>query len=180
LTINSSDTSFSKATQVDYAVPASKISALPSGEFVGMVADNPEQKIALKMFHSAIQNDHEMMAKEEAAFKPIPVVSYVSEETVQETYNQIKEEIAELFKKELAILDNGNEIEKTDLLKLNATKPSKQSPNKKQRRQESKRNRRRERENIKRLKQTTGASSGHYKKAMTSFKNAKTGQTLSM
>jgi hypothetical protein len=45
LTINSCDTSFSKATQLDYAIPASKIAALSSGEFVGMVADNPEQKI---------------------------------------------------------------------------------------------------------------------------------------
>lgn len=94
LTINSSDTSFSKATQMDYAIPASKIAALSSGEFVGMVADNPDQKISLKMFHSAIQNNHEAIAKEEAAYKAIPIIDRVSEEMVMETYNQIKADIA--------------------------------------------------------------------------------------
>src|SRR5471030_1316382 len=40
VSINSNDTSISKSTQLDYAVPASKISRLSSGTFVGMVADN--------------------------------------------------------------------------------------------------------------------------------------------
>jgi hypothetical protein len=52
MSINSSDTSITKATQMDYAIPASRIATLSSGEFVGVVADNPEQKIKLKMFHS--------------------------------------------------------------------------------------------------------------------------------
>ena len=68
MTINSGDTSTTKATQLDYAIPASKIASLSSGEFVGMVADNPEQKIQLKLFHSEIQNDHETIAMEEAAY----------------------------------------------------------------------------------------------------------------
>lgn len=79
---------------MDYAIPASKIAALSSGEFVGMVADNPDQKISLKMFHSAIQNNHEAIAKEEAAYKAIPIIDRVSEEMVMETYNQIKADIA--------------------------------------------------------------------------------------
>jgi hypothetical protein len=39
---------------LDLAVPASKIASLSSGEFVGMVADDPDQKIDLKAFHSEI------------------------------------------------------------------------------------------------------------------------------
>lgn len=101
MTINSSDTSMTKATQLDYAIPASKIAALSSGEFVGMVADNPEQKIQLKLFHSAIQNDHEAIAKEEAAYKPIPLVNYVSPEDVEENYLQIKAEISQLMQEEM-------------------------------------------------------------------------------
>jgi hypothetical protein len=101
LTINSSDTSFSKATQLDYAIPASKIAGLSSGEFVGMVADNPEQKIQLKVFRSEIQNDHEAIAKEEAAYKPIPLIEYVSPEDVEENYKKIKAEIAALIKEEM-------------------------------------------------------------------------------
>ena len=50
------DTSVSRSVQLDYAVPSSKISALSSGEFVGMVADDPTNKIKLKVFHSEIVN----------------------------------------------------------------------------------------------------------------------------
>ena len=101
MTINSSDTSTTKATQLDYAIPASKIAALSSGEFVGMVADNPEQKIQLKLFHSEIQNDHEAIAKEEAGYKPIPLVEYVSPEDVEENYRKIKAEISVLIAEEM-------------------------------------------------------------------------------
>jgi type IV secretory pathway TraG/TraD family ATPase VirD4 len=41
--INSSDISISKSTQMDYAIPACKIAALSSGEFVGIVADTPKR-----------------------------------------------------------------------------------------------------------------------------------------
>lgn len=61
LSINRNDTSISKSKQLEAAVPASKIAALSSGEFVGMVADTPDQKITLKAFHCEIQNDHEAL-----------------------------------------------------------------------------------------------------------------------
>lgn len=104
-TINSSDTSISKATQLDYAIPASKIAALSSGEFVGMVADNPDQQIELKMFHSKIQNDHQSIAIEEATYKPIPNVMVVTEEDVLENYSRIKTEIDELINTEIRIIE---------------------------------------------------------------------------
>jgi hypothetical protein len=101
LSINSSDTSTSKSTQLDYAIPAAKISALSSGEFVGIVADNPEQKISLKMFHCEIQNDHEEIAREEATYKPIPVIASVTEEDVRECYARIKRDVQVLVVNEL-------------------------------------------------------------------------------
>lgn len=182
LTINSGDTSFSKATQLDYAIPASKIAALSSGEFVGMVADNLEQKIALKMFHSAIQNDHEAMAKEETAFKPIPIVSYVSEETVTETYTQIKDEIAELFKSELSDLDKEDDSAVPEAgLEANISKPTEKQLSKKQRRKMSKRNRQRERENMRKIKQGyDDQSTGRNDKAISPVKNDDTEQAMSM
>nr|WP_211482864.1 hypothetical protein [Algoriphagus locisalis] len=42
LSVNSADTSISKSKQLESAVPTSTISSLSSGEFVGMVADNPD------------------------------------------------------------------------------------------------------------------------------------------
>lgn len=50
LSINRMDTSISKSLQLEAAVPASKISGLSSGEFVGMVADDPINKLSLKLF----------------------------------------------------------------------------------------------------------------------------------
>jgi len=99
--INSSDISISQSTQLDYAIPSSKIASLSAGEFVGMVADNPDEKIALKMFHSEIQNDHEAIALEVKAYKPIPIVRNVSEAEVRDNYDLIKSQIADLLKSEL-------------------------------------------------------------------------------
>ncbi|HEX8377631.1 MAG TPA: conjugal transfer protein MobC, partial [Pedobacter sp.] len=90
MTINSNDTSTTKATQLDYAVPASKIASLSSGEFVGIVADNPDCKIHLKVFHSEIQNDHAEIKKEEDNYKHLPVFEKVTEEDLQENYHNVK------------------------------------------------------------------------------------------
>ena len=105
MSINSSDTSITKSTQLDYAVPASKIASLSSGEFVGIVADNPDQKIALKVFHSEIQNNHTAVKKEEDLYKPIPVIKEVSSLDVVENYKRIKQEVDELIGSELALLN---------------------------------------------------------------------------
>src|SRR5690606_25246053 len=69
LSINSADTSISRSRQLESAVPASKISALSSGEFIGMIADDPGCKIELKTFHCEIQNDHKALKKEEDRYK---------------------------------------------------------------------------------------------------------------
>ena len=44
VSINRTDTSISHSKQLDSTIPASKIAALSSGEFVGLVADNPDEK----------------------------------------------------------------------------------------------------------------------------------------
>lgn len=98
--INSSDVSISKSTQMDSAIPASKIASLSSGEFVGVVSDNPEQKISLKMFHCEIQNDHNAIAAEESAYQDIPMVAAVSFGDITENYIRIKAEIETLVEQE--------------------------------------------------------------------------------
>lgn len=115
VTISSGDTSFSKATQLDYAIPASKIAALSSGEFVGIVADNADQKISLKMFHSEVQNDHEAIAREEAAYKPIPVISRVTNEDIMQNYQNIKLDIEDLINCELALLEAKGVLNKAEM-----------------------------------------------------------------
>lgn len=101
LSINSSDTSISKSLQLESAIPSSKISSLSSGEFVGIVADNPDQKIKLKVFHCEIQNDHEAIKIEEESYRQIPVIKMVSETDIQENYLKIKADIDKIFRVEL-------------------------------------------------------------------------------
>lgn len=101
LSINRTDTSVSKSKQLDMAIPASKIAALSSGEFVGMVADDPGQKIDLKAFHGAILNDHDALTKEQNGYKPVPVVRQVTPAIVQLNYAQIKQEIEDLVNAEM-------------------------------------------------------------------------------
>lgn len=103
VSINSSETSVSKSTQLDYAIPASKIATLSSGEFVGIVADSPGEKINLKMFHAQLQNDHEGIAREEAAYVPIPLIRKVSYDDLQENYIRIKNDIQEIVRTELKV-----------------------------------------------------------------------------
>ena len=106
----SSDTSVSRSTQLDYAIPASKISSLSSGEFVGMVADNPDSKIELKVFHSEIQNDHEAIRQEEAQYQEIPKIRTIDSEIVQINYLQIKQDIQELLVNELGSAAEGKSM----------------------------------------------------------------------
>lgn len=101
VSINANDTSLSKSTQLDSAIPVSRISNLSSGEFVGAVADSPQQPIKQKVFHCRIINDFEAIRKEEAEFKEIPVIRQVDEKTVMHNYYQIKNDIRNLIDTEM-------------------------------------------------------------------------------
>jgi hypothetical protein len=101
ITINSQDTSVSKSTQLDFAVPASKIATLSSGEFVGLVADDPDNKISLKVFHNEIINDHQAMKAEADAFKKLPVVRQTDSDMLMANYLKIKQDIKDIVGKEL-------------------------------------------------------------------------------
>ena len=96
VSINASDTSVSRSTQLDSAIPPSKIASLSSGEFVGTVSDDPDQKIELKVFHAEILNDHAAIRKEEDAYKPIPAIRTITQYEIMENYFRIKEDILKI------------------------------------------------------------------------------------
>jgi hypothetical protein len=102
ITINSQDTSVSKSTQLDFAVPASKIATLSSGEFVGLVADDPDNKIELKVFHNEIINDHQGIREEEVAYKELPIVRQIDSDMIMANYLSIKKDIDSIITKELS------------------------------------------------------------------------------
>jgi len=99
--INSNDTSVSRSKQFDAAIPASKISALSSGEFVGMVADDPQQKIELKTFHCEIINDHKALQQEQESYQEIPVFRTLDSSMVQRNYLQIKDDVKDIVTYEI-------------------------------------------------------------------------------
>jgi hypothetical protein len=106
VSINRTDTSVSHSKQLDAAIPPSKISSLSSGEFVGMVADDPDNKIELNIFHSSILNDHEALKKEQQGYKPIPVVRQINPSIIQKNYLQIKKEMEDLVNAEMERIMN--------------------------------------------------------------------------
>lgn len=101
LSINRSDTSISRSKQLEAAIPPSKISALSSGEFVGMVADDPDCKIELKAFHCSIVNDHEALKQEQNNYKEIPVIRKLDNAMVQRNYLQIKQDVQDIIQSEM-------------------------------------------------------------------------------
>ncbi|MBX2933845.1 MAG: YWFCY domain-containing protein [Ferruginibacter sp.] len=101
VSVNRTDTSISHSKQLDSAIPASKIAALSSGEFVGLVADNPDEKIKLKMFHAEIINDADKLNEEVIRYEDIPVVSNVTQQQVLDNYYQVKMDIRSLIKQEV-------------------------------------------------------------------------------
>jgi hypothetical protein len=106
VSINRNDTSVSKSGQLDFAVPSSKIAALSSGEFVGMIADDPDQKIKLKAFHCEIINDHHALKEEQLNYRSLPAINQVTTKRITENYFQIKREVEELIENEIEILLN--------------------------------------------------------------------------
>jgi len=106
LSINASDTSISRSKQLESAVPPSKISALSSGEFVGMVADDPDCKIDLKTFHCEILNDHAALKKEQGAYKDIQIIRKLDNTMVQRNYLQIKQDVQDIIQSEMERLLN--------------------------------------------------------------------------
>lgn len=110
LSINSGDTSISRSKQLESAVPPSKISGLSSGEFVGMVADDPDCKIQLKTFHSEIVNDHKALKEEQDNYVAIPVIRKVDNAMVQRNYLQIKKDIKDIIYSEKERLLNDLEL----------------------------------------------------------------------
>lgn len=112
MSINRNDTSASINTQLDSLIPASKISILSQGMFVGAVADNFGETIEQKIFHAQIVVDNEAIQKETVAYLHIPEISSfldendTMEQQIQANYQQIKQDIVELVENELLRIEN--------------------------------------------------------------------------
>jgi hypothetical protein len=114
MTINRNDKSTSISTQLDSLIPASKISTLTQGMFVGSVSDNFDERIEQKIFHAEIVVDNEKVAVETKAYQKIPqILSFVDEQgedkmkqEIESNYKQIKLDILNVVKNEMERIKN--------------------------------------------------------------------------
>lgn len=108
MTINRNDKSTSISTQMDSLIPASKISNLTQGMFVGAVSDNFDERIEQKIFHAEIVVDSAKVSAEMKVYKKIPVIAEFTDsdgndilrETIDSNYRRVKQEIIALVESE--------------------------------------------------------------------------------
>ena len=116
MTINRQDKSTSISTQLDSLIPASKISNLTQGMFVGAVSDNFEERIEQKIFHAEIVVDNAAVARETKAYAPIPEIIFFrdSNDTMQTeieyNYNQIKADVKQIVANELKRIEEDDNL----------------------------------------------------------------------
>ncbi len=120
VSINRQDTSTSINTQLDFLIPASKISNLSQGTFVGSVADNFGEEIDQKIFHSRIIVDSAKVSVETKAYKKIPIVNEfkdengndIMQEQIERNYSRIKDEVEQIVQDEMERIKADPELRK--------------------------------------------------------------------
>ncbi len=69
-----------------------------------MIADNPDQRIDLKIFHAKIINNYEVLKKEAAGYKALPLVRDVTSLAVKLNYLQVKQEAEDIINSVLEMM----------------------------------------------------------------------------
>jgi hypothetical protein len=119
LTINRNDKSTSISTQLDSLIPASKISTLTQGLFVGAVSDNFDERIEQKIFHAEIVVDKVKVAAENKAYQKIPeILTFINEQgedkmkqEIETNYRRIKQDIVRVIEIELERIKNDPDLQ---------------------------------------------------------------------
>ena len=118
ISINRQDVSTSINTQMDSLIPPSKISGLTQGMFVGSVSDNFTERIEQKIFHAEIVVDTDKVKREESRYQKLPIINDFldadgndcMEQTIQDNYNQVKEDVKQIVKDELGRIANDENL----------------------------------------------------------------------
>lgn len=118
MTISRQDKTTSINTQLDSIIPASKISTLTQGVFVGAVSDNFDERIEQKIFHAEIVVDNERVKREMDGYKAIPtIVDFTDangqdtlEQEIQSNYKRVKLNVIEIVEGEMQRIQNDPEL----------------------------------------------------------------------
>ena len=109
MTINRNDKSTSISTQMDSLIPASKISNLTQGMFVGAVSDNFDERIDQKIFHAEIVVDSAKVSAEMKQYQSIPEINTFRneddfdslKETIEANYKRVKQDVLYIVNTEI-------------------------------------------------------------------------------
>ena len=118
MTINRNDKSTSISTQMDSLIPASKISNLTQGMFVGAVSDNFDERIDQKIFHAEIVVDSAKVSAEMMQYQSIPEINTFRnkdgsdnlKETIKINYQCVKQEILNLVASEIERIKHNSNL----------------------------------------------------------------------
>ena len=118
MTINQREKSTSISTQMDSLIPASKISNLTQGMFVGAIADNFDERIEQKIFHCEIVVDNEKVKRETARYVKLPqIIDFTDkdgndrmQEEIQANYDRIRQEVRQIVEDEITRIKNDPEL----------------------------------------------------------------------
>lgn len=118
MSITRSDKTTSISTQMDSLIPASKISNLTQGMFVGAIADNFDERIEQKIFHSEIVVDNARVATETKTYQKIPIITNFVDENgvdcmkdmIKANYDRIKAESKQIVADELQRIKDDPEL----------------------------------------------------------------------
>ena len=111
MTINRNDTSTSISTQLDSLIPASKISTLTQGIFVGAISDNFDERIEQKIFHAEIVVHNEKVSAETKAYKKIPQILSFTDEHGNDNMKQVKTDVLQIVECEMERIKNDPDLQ---------------------------------------------------------------------
>lgn len=104
---NSADTSVSVSQQSENSVTPATVATLSSGEFLGILADDPGQKMPRKAFHAQLVKEE---ANADSELSPLPQLRDMDEDFIKQNFERIKKEVAELVKNEIVRMSEDEEL----------------------------------------------------------------------
>jgi len=112
VSVNSRDSSLSQSSQLDFAIPPSTISNLSSGEFVGVMSDDPSEPVSLKAFHCQLEADTELEKELSTHPTDLPIIRKIGPHDVDDCFHKIKSDIRQLLASRLQHMEKSPVLSK--------------------------------------------------------------------
>jgi hypothetical protein len=111
MSTNSNDTTISQSRQWEPTITPSTIATLSSGEFLGIVADDPGQELELKAFHARLVREKGDQPRQ---FN-LPIINDTGDATIQNIFIQIKQDIQGILFDEMTQLPTDPILQNRDI-----------------------------------------------------------------